>query len=173
MSARHVGAGVLVGLISALFLLPGADAQIGRPFERGPDVTAELVGGGVRLGEGAIGTFRILVRLPPSHHGYLNRGDSGFLIPLTFTFTELEKHGVTVSMVSGPSGQRDETVRAVLVRERAEFVFRVQAAKGRVPASGSLTRAWLDYQICDERVNICYPPRRLEIPVRFIGSTGR
>lgn len=125
------------------------------------------------LDASAIGTFRVLVRVPPRHHGYLNKGDSGFLIPLTFTFTELERHGVTVSMVSSPPGQRDETVRAVVVRERAEFVFRVQAVNGRGPVSGSVIPAWLDYQICDERVNVCYPPRRLGIPVRFIGSADR
>ena len=54
--------------------------------------------------------LRLAVRLPANHHGYLDTGDEGLFIPLTFAFPSLEGQGAEVVMLSHPIGERDEMV---------------------------------------------------------------
>lgn len=106
-------------------------------------------------------TFGILVEVPPNHHGYLDRGDDGFLIPFTFSFPTMEEAGVRIEAVSRPTGVRDIDFRAQVLRGRAEFWFRLVPA----PAVPSKTSASLRYQICDDRTSRCYPPKVVRIPI--------
>ncbi len=172
--ARSRGWAILIGLGCGLLpLAPGqAQGPPGVGLQKPPEVKAELVGGSVTIGRGGSGTFRIVVQVPPRHHGYLDRGDSGWLIPMTFTFAGLEERGAKVSMISGPAGKRGERWRATVLRDKGEFIFRVDAAGVRLPA-GAVIPASLRYQICDELTNVCYPPEEIDIPLRFAGAASR
>src|SRR4030095_12370870 len=65
--------------------------------------------------------LRLVVRLPANHHGYLDTGDEGLFIPLTFAFPNLEEQGAQVVMLSHPVGERDEIVPATVLRGSGEF----------------------------------------------------
>ena len=136
------------------------DAQ-SRARGRVPSIVAEVVPGSFSRDTRGL-TFSILVQVPPNHHGYLDNGDDGFLIPFTFSFPTLEEAGVGIEEVSRPAGVRDEKFRAQVLRGRAEFRFRLVPA----PAITSETSASLRYQICNDRTSVCYPPKVVQIPVR-------
>ena len=125
-----------------------------------PSVSAEVVPGSIVRRADAV-SLRISVEVPSEHHGYLDKGDDGFLIPFTFSFPGLEATGVRVEMTDAPPGVRDDQVRAQVLRGRGEFAFRLAPA----PDPGSEAAALLRYQICDDVTQRCYPPGRLTIPV--------
>src|SRR5215470_3695912 len=82
--------------------------------------------------------LRLGVRLPANHHGYLDTGDEGLFIPLTFAFPSLEEQGVQVVMLSHPVGERDEMVHATVLRGSGEFTFRVKTARMPSSSGGAL-----------------------------------
>lgn len=110
-------------------------------------------------------TFRVDVHIPADHHGYLDRGDEGFFIPLAFAFDSLEKQGFRVTEVSRPSGVRDDLVHATVLRNSGVFEFRLDTPDGTLPAD--TFSATLHHQICNDITNICYPPRATVFPIRF------
>src|SRR5919201_1009968 len=54
-----------------------------------PEVKVALVARDRQPGNTGIHPLRIAVQIPPNHHGYLDTGDEGFFIPLSFTFPSL------------------------------------------------------------------------------------
>lgn len=161
----------LLGLVSC----DGEQSSSNRSAEPAPrkggfaEVRAELVGGELTIADKEPQTFHIVVHVPAGHHAYLDKGDEGFLIPLSFSFPLLEAVGARVVTVSRPKGSRDDKVRATVVRDSGEFVFRLETAEARF-SSGSETYVSLRYQICNDLTNICYPPREIQIPFRIAGS---
>ncbi len=123
-------------------------------------VRAGLVGDPLRMVDGE--SIRIAVRVPQNHHGYLNAGDDGFLIPFTFSFASLEERGARVEPISAPEGERDEKVRATVLRGAGEFVFRLDLGDSPPPATAEAT---LRYQICSDTTGICFPPEETRIPL--------
>jgi thioredoxin:protein disulfide reductase len=111
-------------------------------------------------------TVSFSVQIPPNHHGYLDRGDEGFLIPFSFSFSQLEEHGVLITPLSRPPGERDEAVRATILRGTGEFIFRFAMQDFIVRAPASLP-VKLQYQICNDLTNICYAPREATLPLHF------
>jgi len=158
---------------AAVFLgLAWASAGPAHAQERphaGPEVKVGVVGGPISIGATGEAAFRVSFEVPPGHHGYLDRGDSGFLIPFTFSFPALEERGAKVTVASGPRGVRDDKFRATVLRGAGEFAFRLETGT-RIPAGASLP-ASLRYQICNDVTNLCYSPRRAEIPLRFAGAS--
>ena len=128
------------------------EAQARRGAYQRPSVVAEVVVGSLVRSTEEL-SFRIAVQVPAGHHGYIDKGDDGFFIPLSFSFPGLEETGIVVEMTSAPLGVRDEEVRAQVLRGRADFVFRLAPPP---PAAG--TTASLRYQICNDVTGICYPP---------------
>ncbi len=124
-----------------------------------PTVAAEVVAGSLARSTGEL-SFRIAVEVPAGHHGYIDKGDDGFLIPFSFSFPDLEETGV-VEMTSAPRGVRDNKVRAQVLRGRGDFAFRFVPA----PPPAADATAGLRYQICNDLTGICYPPGMLRIPV--------
>jgi thiol:disulfide interchange protein DsbD len=106
---------------------------------------------------------RITVEIPADHHGYLDSGDEGLLIPLAFTF---DNPGIEAQELVRPQGTRDEQVHATVLRGRGEFVFRLHLS-GAVPDS---PHAKLRYQICNDITNICYPPRTVQVPLQLAAA---
>ena len=141
--------------------VPWSVAAQSRARGQVPVIVAGVVPGSFSTDTDGI-TFSIRVEIPPNHHGYLDKGDDGFLIPFTFSFPALEEAGVRIEEVSRPAGVRDEDFRAQVLRGRTEFRFRLVPA----PVGTSETSASLRYQICNDRTSICYPPKVVQIPVR-------
>ena len=157
---------------AVIFLVVGAvlwpaetvEAQVRRGGR--PTVAAEVVAGSLERSTGEL-SFRIAVEVPAGHHGYIDKGDDGFLIPFSFSFPDLEETGV-VEMTSAPPGVRDNKVRAQVLRGRGDFAFRLVPA----PPPAADATAGLRYQICNDLTGICYPPGMLRIPVA-VGSGSR
>jgi thiol:disulfide interchange protein DsbD len=116
------------------------------------------------------GNIRLAVEIPPDHHGYLDKGDEGFYIPLTFTFSPLEERGARVTLLSRPQGTRDEKAQATVLRGKGDFVFRLDSVNWPPEA---VTTATLRYQICNDLTNICYPPRTTDVPIRLANAPTR
>jgi thioredoxin:protein disulfide reductase len=106
--------------------------------------------------------LRLAVRLPANHHGYLDTGDEGLFIPLTFAFPSLEEQGAQVVMLSHPIGERDAMVHATVLRGSGEFTFRVQTTRMASLSVGTLPLT-LRYQICNDVTKLCYPPQDLTV----------
>lgn len=167
----RVGVGCLfLGLLSCRSEEP---LQTNQPVEFAPGnegelakIRAEVMGGPLRLADGE--SIRIAVRVPPNHHGYLNQGDDGFLIPFTFSFASLEQQGAKVQSVSGPEGERDDKVRATVLRGTGEFVFRLEL--GGASPSPADAAAEVRYQICSDATGICFRPQETRVPLSFVKS---
>src|SRR5882672_338617 len=106
--------------------------------------------------------LRLAVRLPANHHGYLDTGDEGLFIPLTFAFPSLEGQGAEVVMLSHPVGERDEMVHDTVLRGSGEFTLRVKTTRMASPSVGTLPLT-LRYQICNDVTKLCYPPQELTV----------
>ena len=139
----------------------GSGAGLGRP-----SVGAEVVTGSHVWTTEAL-SFRISVEVPTGHHGYVDEGDDGFFIPFSFSFPHFEGTEVVVEMTSAPSGVRDDTLRAQVLRGRGEFAFRLAPPPGPTAEATAVLR----YQICNDVTRICYPPMGLFVPV-VMGSGG-
>ena len=106
--------------------------------------------------------YGLAVLIPPNHHGYLDTGDEGLFIPLTFAFPSLEEQGAQVVMLSHPIGVRDEIVHATVLRGSGEFTFRVTTNRIAAPPAGTLPLTFR-YQICNDVTKLCYPPQDLTL----------
>ncbi len=152
-------------------LLAEAQLSVGKQPFQAPDVRAWLVGDAVYLDRTGAGTFRIAVYVPPDHHGYLDTGDEGLYIPLTFTFAPIEARGGRVVMLSRPEGTRDDQAGATVLRGEGAFVFRLETDSTAL-STGRVVPATLRAQICNDITNICYPPRITAIPLRIAAVPG-
>jgi|GEM_PF-3153713 len=96
--------------------LTPAEAQLpwDRQLPQVPEVKAQMVGPALAAGASGPTTLRIAVEIPPDHHGYLDAGNDGVLIPLAFAFPALVERGVQVVMLSHPTGIHDAKVRATV-----------------------------------------------------------
>ena len=151
---------LMVGAV--LWPADAVEAQAGRP-----SVVTEVVEGSLARSTEEL-SFRIAVQVPAGHHGYIDKGDDGFLIPFSFSFPGLEGTDVVVEMTSAPPGVRDDKVRAQVLRGHGVFAFRLAPA----PQLTADATAGLRYQICSDVTGICYPPKALRIPVAT-GSGSR
>ncbi len=109
---------------------------------------------------------RITVEIPADHHGYLDSGDEGLLIPLAFTF---DSPGIKAQEIARPPGTRDEQAHATVLRGQGEFDFRL-ALSGTAPDA---PHAKLRYQICNDVTNICYPPRTVQVPLQLAAAQSQ
>ena len=136
-----------------------------------PAAEARVMGGDLEIGDSGSKTLRIEVEVPPDHHGYLDRGDEGYLIPLTFKFGALEAQGARVVEVSRPAGVREDKWGATVLRGTAEFTFLVESGP-EAPTPGSAIPVSFRFQICNDIIGACYAPKEIEIPLRVAGSSG-
>jgi thiol:disulfide interchange protein DsbD len=125
-----------------------------------PEVKVWLVAQERQPGDTEGYIFRLGIQLPANHHGYLDTGDEGLFIPITFAFPSLEEQGAQIVMLSHPIGERDEIVHATVLRGSGEFAFRVQTTRMTSPSVRTLSLT-LRYQICNDITKLCYPPQEL------------
>ncbi len=165
--------GLLFGLIYTLYASPPVTAQLPlqSQFPQLPELQAEVVEAPLFLDSKQSAIFHITVHVPLDHHGYLDEGDEGLLIPLAFTFPSLNERGIRIAELSRPSGERDNKVGATVLRGNGEFTFRLDATTAALPSDGAFS-ATLLYQICNDETNICYPPRKTQIPLHVAASPG-
>ena len=129
-----------------------------------PEVNAWVVAQDRQLSNAEAYTLRIAVMIPLNHHGYLDTGDEGLFIPLTFAFPSLEEQGAHVVMQSHPTGERDEIVHATVLRGSGEFTFRIEATQTTFLPVETLSLTFR-YQICNDVTKLCYPPQELTVPL--------
>jgi hypothetical protein len=163
---------IICGIISSCLLLP-AEAQL--PFSplapTLPTVKAWMPERSFTTDLDGKITFHIAVEVPPDHHAYLDKGDEGLLIPLSFTFPALEERSVRVELISSPTGTRDEKVSATLLRGTHDFVFHLHGPADPAVLNSPVS-ARLRYQICNDVTNICYPPQEKEVALHFVNRPG-
>ena len=169
--------GLLLGISYGLGLSLPALAQSAwqSQLSQLPELKADVIGSSPILLNADSAQFRIAVRVPPDHHGYLDKGDEGLLIPLSFTFASLEAQGARVIMLSSPPGERDDTYHATVLRGKGHFLFRVHTEQGTFPTEKPFS-ATVRYQICNDVTSICYPPRQTDVALHFASlapPTGR
>jgi thiol:disulfide interchange protein DsbD len=139
-----------------------AQTSANTPSQTFPEVNVWLVTQERQPGDTEAYTLRLAVQIPANHHGYLDTGDEGFFIPLTFAFPSLEEQGAQVVMLSHPVGERDEIVHATVLRGSGEFTFRVKTTRMLSSSVGALPLTFR-YQICNDVTKLCYPPQELTV----------
>jgi len=153
------------------FLSPAvAQMSLNSQSQTPPEVKVSLVARDRQPSNTDMDTLRIAVQIPPNYHGYLDAGDEGFFIPLSFTFPSLEEQGAQVIMVSRPAGERDEVVHATVLRGSGEFAFRIEATHTASIAAETLPMTFR-YQICNDVTKICYPPQEVAVFLHAIPVT--
>src|SRR5215471_21815519 len=115
-----------------------AQTSANAPSPTLPEVNVWLVAQERQPGDTEAYILRLAVRLPANHHGYLDTGDEGLFIPLTFAFPSLDEQGAQVVMLSHPTGERDEMVHATVLRGSGEFIFHVQTSHMNPLLGGTL-----------------------------------
>jgi thiol:disulfide interchange protein DsbD len=165
---RLVSLFIFCSLMYGWCTLTPAEAQLpwDRQLPQAPEVKAQMVGSALAAGASGPTTLRIAVEIPPDHHGYLDEGDDGLLIPLAFAFPAFVERGMQVVMLSHPTGIHDAKVRATVLRGTGEFVFRLDPQGAPLPTAETLP-ALLRYQICNDMTKLCYPPQDKEVPLYF------
>lgn len=162
---RRRAAPAFAALVPMLTAAPvQAQVRLDGPGPQRPSVSAEVVRGSTVRRPDSL-SLRISVEVQGAHHGYIDKGDDGFFIPFSFSFPDFEGSGVGVEMTDAPAGTRDDSVRAQVLRGRAEFGFLLVPA----PRPGTEAIANLRYQICSDLTQRCYPPARLPIPIVLDG----
>ena len=124
---RFVPLFIFCSLMYGWGTLAPTEAQLpwDRQLPQVPEVKAQMVAPPLAVGASGPTTLRLAVEIPPNHHGYLDAGDDGLLIPLAFTFPALSSAGFRSSCCRIPLGVRDVQVRATVLRGAGEFVFRL------------------------------------------------
>lgn len=170
---RFIRAFLLLWLSWNLGLLSSVVAQVSLNSQSQalPDVKVALVARERPPSNPGLDTLRVAVQIPPNHHGYLDKGDEGFFIPLSFAFPSLEEQGAQVVMVSHPVGERDEAVHATVLRGSGEFAFRIEAIPPASTATETLPMTFR-YQICNDVTKICYPPQEIAISLHTTALPG-
>lgn len=125
-------------LAAALALCSPSEHSSGPPQAR---ISARLL---------ATGEAAVTVTIPPRHHAYLNSGDSGSLIPVKFDWGAA---AAAVEPTESPRGERDETVKALVLRGEGQFRFAIRDSAIR---PGQAFR--VQSQICNEERGVCYRP---------------
>jgi hypothetical protein len=145
--ARWSGAGAL---LAVLLLLPGASCEDPGRASAGGEVPEAGFHGRI-LPDGQ--TIEIVASIPPRHHAYLDAGDEGNLIPIGFDWQDLTPEPVALSM---PTGERDEDVKARVLRGDGRFQFQHSTVSPGVQVR-------VRSQICDEDRGVCYRPTWNEV----------
>lgn len=158
---RGKAAPMFAALVPILTAMPvQGQVRLVGPGPGRPSVSAEVVPGSIVRRADAL-SLRISVEVPREHHGYIDRGDDGFFIPLSFSFPDFEGTDIVVETTRAPAGTRDDGVRAQVLRGRGEFGFLLTPAPG--PDTEAI--AILRYQVCNDLTQLCFPPARLPIPM--------
>lgn len=152
---------VLIGVFSLIFSIFASscseESAANTPSVPSAVVTASTAPQNDRL------IFKVTV--PHGHHAYLNSGDEGNLIPVTFFWESLIENGVLRGkpmQISSPKGVRDEEVQALVLRGTGAYEFQiVKTAAEKLKGLSLKVRT----QVCDESRGICYRPRTDEVMI--------
>lgn len=160
---------IMLWCIGILGFVPGLAAQstLSLTTDAFPIPKVWLVS---RSSQAQILALHLGVQMPEHHHGYLNTGDEGFYIPLSFSFPNLPASSASVTLISHPEGSRDETAQATVLRGYGEFTFHVEVQSGSLQA-GMPSSAMFHYQICNDLTKLCYPPQELQVSLSSYEST--
>jgi len=113
--------------------------------------------------------LRFGVQIPPDHHGYLDTGDEGLFIPLSFSFPTWASHGIQVVLRTHSPGEREDTVHATVLRGQGEFTFGVPMPSTRFLSDDTVALTFR-YQICNDVTRLCYPPQERTMSLRALAE---
>lgn len=170
LTSRHTQF-VSLTLLLLFNLLLGGNYQ-GECQAQTSTIRTKLMESNIEVKPGSKTFFTVLVTVPNGHHAYIDRGDEGFYIPIEFDFKDLEKGGYKVEVAKIPEGEREEAVKATVLREEGKFVFSIEA-ETTTPLS-KIFRIEIQSQVCNDLTKICFPPRAdsLPLPVNFVKGEG-
>lgn len=133
-----------------------------------PVIEASVVESNIGLKPGIKANFSIRVVVPDDHHAYFDSGDEGYFIPIEFDFTDITNTGYNVETVEAPEGEREEKVKATVLRGENTYRFSIEAV-GASPLSNNL-QINIRYQICNDINAICYMPNTvsLTLPINYV-----
>lgn len=168
---------LIVLTVTGTGLLSEAQPKFSPPLQELPKVKVKSLPNTGIPAENDSPVVRIIVQVPPDHHGYLDQGDEGLLIPFAFNFSQLISQGIRVTEIERPSGVRDEQSHATVLRGRGQFKFLLDTLPSSFPSNSEFSTK-MRYQICNDVTNVCYPPRTIEVPlhlatVRTLTSTPK
>lgn len=142
-------------LILSAAILPGSckkpadsSASTGPGGVPAPSIQAKLQSNGV--------VFH--VRVPDGFHAYVDAGDDGNLIPVSFVWPDSLKP--TPELKKAPAGVHDEEFSAKVLRGQADWQF----SYGRPDELKGVTLK-VRSQICDETSGICYRPTFQDVQI--------
>ena len=121
-----------------------------------PEIDASLVGSKIVLKSDSKAHFNIQIVIPKDHHAYLDKGDDGFFIPIEFDFTDIVNAGYKCEIEDGPEGEREDKVGATVLREKNIYSLSIEGMEHSI--SNNNLQIKLNYQLCNDINNICYPP---------------
>jgi|GEM_PF-262678 len=116
--------------------------------------------------------LEITVVIPERHHGYLDAGEEGFLIPVTFDFSRLEEAGLSFDLAEKPEGSLDAELKANSFHGEGRFVF--QGSVSDTAKDGPLPDFKIRFQLCNDETKQCFAPAEtnLAIPLKVTGEPG-
>lgn len=133
-------------------------------------VQVELLEPQIEVAPGSKANFSVRVIVPEDYHAYLDSGDEGFFLPIEFDFTELENGGYKAETIKSPEGEREETVKAIVLRGTGEYTFSLKAVGASLESKSF--PIGVQTQICNDVTKMCLPPQTtsMALPVLFAGS---
>ena len=134
-------------------------------------VTVQVPQPEITLGAGQRTELKVNVRVPPDHHGYLDAGDDGLLIPIGFAYQEVTALGIGLTPATGPSGERDEKFKARVLRGDGQFVFSVDGSQASLTKT-TTAKVSVRSQICNDKTEVCYPPVTDDVTVTFVPTAN-
>ncbi|MFN3603299.1 MAG: hypothetical protein ACK4UJ_01175 [Leptonema sp. (in: bacteria)] len=146
---------VIVFLVLLMCILSNCKTKKSNPTDIVPDTKIQYSREG--------GKLKFIIEIPKDHHAYLDSGKDNSLIPIQFNWNPLVQNKILTKepkLLSKPSGEYDEEVRATVLRKKGEFVFFLPEEEINKIKDQSI---FIKVQICNEVTGICFRPKEYEV----------
>lgn len=105
--------------------------------------------------------YKLQLEIPPEHHAYLDAGDDKLYLPISIDSNNaLATAGLTINNIEKPVGVRDDTVKATVLRDQAEFQLTLINTK--VLSINTVDLA-VRYQLCNDVTHVCFRPQTAQV----------
>jgi hypothetical protein len=108
--------------------------------------------------------INIIINIPLNHHAYLDKGEEGNLIPISFDWSDFIQKKIFTDepiLISKPNGIYDKEVKATVLRGEGKFEFQLPEIVQPKDLKNNLLKVKI--QICNEISGICYRPKIYEV----------
>ena len=111
--------------------------------------------------------LKIDLNLAPHLHLYLDKGDRGNLIPVSFDWQSLLTKGFlkrAPKLISAPKGEYDKDMEAKVLRAQGSFLFSL-SENDTSPQGVAGQTLRIRTQLCNELDGICYRPEWTDVQI--------